>query len=351
MGDNNFYSLDGPLESMPSERQMRVANLTGFAPLVRSLGADPRAILERHEIDPRFVRDPDHYIDCKSMVDMLEYCSTSLNDPLFGLQLARQQEPDIYGCVTALCRAASTMREALQSFINYIPVTHSPATVIELVEGSQTAELRWCVRTDLGKNSQANYQAAMLNIKLLRQIGGKGFQPNYVNLGVDARNRDIQELERQLGCRFHNTATENAIAFPAAYLDQPIATSSRLLFRLLGGYLDRVKAASRHSDLDRVQDYIRSSLASGGCSIERCAEKLGTSVRTLQSRLSEAGLSFSELLEEQRMSLAQSYLKQDQFSLDDVAANLGYSEQSSFGRAFKRWTGVTPKQYRRQYLN
>ena len=69
MGDNNFYSLDGPLESMPSERQMRVANLTGFAPLVRSLGADPRAILERHEIDPRFVRDPDHYIDCKSMVD------------------------------------------------------------------------------------------------------------------------------------------------------------------------------------------------------------------------------------------------------------------------------------------
>ena len=350
MGDNNFYSLDGPLESMPTERQMRIANLTGFAPLVRNLGADPRDILERHQIDPRFIRDPDHYIDCKSMVDMLEYCSSTLNDPLFGIQLAKLQEPDIYGCVTALCRSASTMREAVESFIDYIPVTHSPATVLELVEGRQIAELRWCVRADLGQNKQANYQAAMLNIKLLSQIGGKAFKPAYINLGVDARNREIQELERQLGCRFHSTATENAIAFPVEFLDQSVATASRVVFQLLGGYLERVKASSRHSILDRVQDYIRGSLGHG-CTIERCAEKLGMSVRTLQSRLGEAELSFSELLEEQRMTLAQSYLKQDHFTLDDVAANLGYAEQSSFGRAFKRWTGITPKQYRRQYHN
>jgi AraC-like DNA-binding protein len=97
-----------------------------------------------------------------------------------------------------------------------------------------------------------------------------------------------------------------------------------------------------------VQDYIRSSLPTGNCTIERCAQKMDMSVRTLQAKLSESELSFSDLLEEQRIALAQSYLKQQHLSLDDVANNLGYSEQSSFGRAFKRWTGQTPKQFRQK---
>jgi AraC-like DNA-binding protein len=69
-------------------------------------------------------------------------------------------------------------------------------------------------------------------------------------------------------------------------------------------------------------------------------------VRTLQSQLSDRELKFSDILEGQRTELARGYLERDDLSLDDVAAMLGYSEQSSFGRAFKRWTGSTPQRYR-----
>lgn len=350
MSQSHFYSLDGPLELMPTERQMRIANLGAFPSLARIKGADARSLLERHQIDPRDVRDPDHYIDCKSFVDLLEDCSATLNDPLFGLQLAQMQEPDVYGCVTALCRSASTVREAIDCLVEYIPVTHSPAALQELIVGDEIAELRWGVRTDLGCNKQANYHAALLNVKLLRQLGGKNFRPSYVSLSVDARNRDVEELERQLGCRFRATATENAIAFPVEMLDMHVASANRLLFKLVGGYLSRVKEAARTSLADRVQDYIRGSLPSGNSTIERCAQKMGMSVRTLQAKLGETQLSFSDILEDQRVDLAQGYLKQPHLSLDDVAANLGYSEQSSFGRAFKRWTGVTPKQFRQNYF-
>ena len=92
MNTDYFFELDGPLDSVPTERQMRIANLTGFQDLIRNFGADPRAILERHDIDPQAIRDPDHYVDCKSVVDVFEYCSTLLNHPLFGLQLAQVQE-------------------------------------------------------------------------------------------------------------------------------------------------------------------------------------------------------------------------------------------------------------------
>lgn len=345
MGIDDFYSLDGPLDAMPTGRQMRAANLHGFPTLVRSRGADPRALLERHGIDPHVIRDPDHYIDSKSVVELFEYCSSTFNDPLFGLQLAQLQEPDVFGCVTALCRAAPTFREAINSFMDYIPISHSPATSLELVEGPKIAELRWYVHSDLDHNNQANYQAALLTIKLLRQLGGPNFRPSYVSLVTDAHLKNTHELERRLGCRFH-TAKENAIAFPTEALDQLVGSANRLVFKLLGGYLDRVKAATRITLVERVHDFVRGSLTSGNSSIERCAQKLGMSVRTLQAKLSESELKYSEILEQQRIDLAKTYLEQQQLSLDDIAANLGYSEQSSFGRAFKRWTGSSPKLYR-----
>lgn len=351
MIDNHFFSLDGPLEVMPSERQMRIANLGAFPMLARELGADPRRLLERHEIDFFSLRDPDQFIDCQSYVNLLEECSNLLNDPLFGLKLAQIQEPDVYGCVTALCRASATVREAVDCLVKFIPVTHSPAAMQELVVAEDVAMLRWGVRTDLGNNRQANYQAALLSLKLLRQLGGRHFKPSYVKLAVDTRPRDIDSLERELGCRFHSRATENVIAFPSSILDQRIPTANRLLFKLLGGYLGKVKDAARITLEDRVHDYVRSSLAEGNCTIERCAAKMDISVRTLQARLSESELSFSDILEEQRIALAKAYLRQRDLSLDDVAANLGYSEQSSFGRAFKRWTGQTPKQFRQATAN
>ncbi len=346
MPEHLFYSLEGPLDALPAERQTRAANLAGFPDFVRNLGGDPFRVLERHGMDPRTIRDPDHYISCKSLVDVLEYCSTSFDDPLFGLRLAQFQEAELYGCVTALCRAAPSFRDAVSGFIEYLPVVHSPESVLELTEGKDTAELIWRIPTDLGINIQANYQAALLNMKLLRLIGGRAFRPKYVRLTIDARQKDVPEIEERMGCRFYTDEEVNCIGFPAAILDQPNISSNRLLYRLLSGYLGRVKEAARTTLVDRVEDYVRGALPAGNCSVLRCAKKLGTSVRTLQSQLSDCGLKFSDILERERIELAKMYLWQGQLSLDEVAAMLGYSEQSSFGRAFKRWTGSTPLRFR-----
>ncbi len=349
MSTEHFFSLDAPLDLTPDPGQMRVAKLAGFPALARRRGADPRPLLERHDIDPTVIRDPDHFVDCKSIIALLEYCSSTFNDSLFGLQLAQLQQPDVYGCVTALCRAAGSVRESVRCFIDYIPVTHAPVSSLDLVEGQRTAELRWQVPAELGANKQSNYQATLLNLKLLHQIGGPDFQPDYVQLADDTRAVDIRALEATFGCRFHSTSGDNLIAFPVGVLDQPVPSASRLLFSLLGGYLEQLRASARTALSERVQDYIRGALPTATCSIERCARALGMSVRTLQARLDEQGLTFSELLEQQRMHLARTYLARAQLSLDQVACELGYAEASSFGRAFKRWTGLSPRAYRRAH--
>lgn len=348
MSEKFFYALDGPLDSMPADTQMRSANLSGFNKLVNSRGGNPQALLEKFAIDPWLAQDPDHYINCKGFVDLLNTCAEQLNDPLFGLHLGLLQEPDVFGCVTALCRAAPTVSVAIQRFIEYLPIVHSPTTIMELKSDADNAEIRWLVRAHLGQNDQANLQAVALVLKLLRQIGGHDFRPVSIKLAIDIRARDLPEIEQKLGCRVYKTDTENAITFPVGVLNHQVASANRLLFKLLSGYLDQVKSAARKTTSERVEDYIRGALPSGHCSIERCAEKLGMSIRTLQTNLSLRGQKFSDILEAQRVEMARAYLEKPELSLDDVASNLGYSEQSSFGRAFKRWTGMTPKQFRRQ---
>ena len=297
-------------------------------------------------MEAHVLADPESLIAPQQLADTLEYCSAVFDDPLFGLHIGLLQDPEVFGCVTALCRAAPTVRAGIRCLIDYLPVVHAPDCEVVLIEGRETAELTWLVNTDIGVNDQANYQAAMLNVKLLKSMGGPDFKPSYVNLSADTRPADKPELERLLGCKVTDRRTHNSVAFPVHALDQKVPSANRLLFRLLGGYLETVRASQSQSIVERVDAYIRGSLASGTCTIERCAEKAAMSVRTLQARLAAEGVRFSELVERQRETIARMHLEQGLLSLDEIADRLGYGEQTSFGRAFKRWTGSTPQQYR-----
>ena len=348
MNEGYFFSLEGPLDSMPVRHEIRAGHLTGFGEVVRSLGGDPFRMLDQYGINPRVMHDPDCFLDSQSVVGLLEHCSRHFNDQLFGLRLAEYQDPDIFGSVATLCRSASTMREALNCFSRFIPVVHCPLVELEVVEGQDVAELRWSINSDFGQTDQARYKGLMMSLKLLRQIGGPSFRPNHIQLTTDVRRRDQIEIERRMGCTISGRAPSDAFAFPISMMSRPVASANRLLFQLLGGYLERVRQSSRRSIVERVEDYVRGTLSSGRCSIEHCSKRLGSSVRTLQSSLSDQGLRFSDILEQQRIEIAKSHLEAGELTLSDVASMLGYSEQSSFGRAFKRWTGVTPQHYRRR---
>jgi AraC-like DNA-binding protein len=349
-----FFSLEGPLEPGPIERQMRAANISGFRALVQQYGGDPRRILERHGIEPAAMSDPDQYIDRTSFVGTLEYCSTFFNDPLFGLRLAETQQADIYGCVTALSRAAPHVREGLHAFIDYFPVAHSQEGSSEIAIQGNMAELRWCAPHEFDMSEQALYQGLLLEIKIIQMLSRQPFRPSYVHLAAAVRRKDLETIEQKLGCRVSINPGTNAdglrigyaVAFPAPMLDWPVPSSNKLTYTLLKSYLDRMKIASNVTVEERVEAYIRGALASGDCTIERCAKRLGIAVRTLQQHLTKSGLQFSSMLEAQRIECAKQYLRNSDSPLCDVASMLGYSEQTSFCRAFRRWTGTTPHAFR-----
>lgn len=344
---NFFFGLEGPLDDPPGQGQVRAANLRGFIDFVRLRNGDPARILGRFGLDSRALADPDAHITCQQFADIMEYCAGLLDDRLFGLRLGQAQSADVYGPVTALCRACPDLRTALRAFVDFIPVAHSPDALVELVEEGEQAELRWEVKSDLGVNDQANFQALALNLKLLRLLL-PAFSPKAISLAMERTPQEAQEIEAVMGSPVQIRAARNAIAFSAKLLDERLPSADRLVYRLLGGYLGRLKIVKRPSTVERVQSYVRGALPTGTCSIERCAEQMGISVRTLQSRLVPHQVRYAEIVEAQREKLARIYLRQTRMPLDEVAERLGYGEQTSFGRAFKRWTGVTPQKFRGQ---
>jgi AraC-like DNA-binding protein len=96
----------------------------------------------------------------------------------------------------------------------------------------------------------------------------------------------------------------------------------------------------------KISTLLFEQLQEGVPGVDMVARELGMSIRSLQMKLKDEGITFSQIVENIRKELSKSYLAEKHYSIDDITYLLGFSDTSVFHRAFKRWTGQTPKQYR-----
>jgi AraC-like DNA-binding protein len=314
--------------------------------LVHAHGGNFCDVLERHGIDPAAIQDADFAIRCTSAAAILDYCSCAFNDRLFGLRLGENLHGDVYGALTAYARVAPDMEAAIKVLLEYMPVIYCPQADVEFVTAGEIAEFRWRPSPDFPADEQVNSLGQSQVLRFLRDLIGRDFVPGGVHLVSEPWRREIDTMERTFGCRVYGRSAANIISFPAHLLQTRIRTSNDMLFGLLGSYFAQVRKSAHCTFVDEIRAFARANLASGMCTIERCATRLETSARTIQRRLTEEGLRYSEIVEQERVEAAKRALVGTADSLINIALNLGYSDQSSFGRAFKRWTGSTPQGFR-----
>jgi AraC-like DNA-binding protein len=346
-GHGYFFRIDGPLLSPPPYGTMKACGfLDGIADLVRRHGGDFGDVVERHGVDPAALNDHDYAIRCTSAAAILEHCSASFDDRLFGLRLGDHLAADVYGAVTTFARVAPDIRQAIEVLLEYMPVIYCPGADVEFVATEETAEFRWRPSADFESDEQANCLGQSQVVRFLQSLVGPDFRPSRVQLVSRPWRKDIAAMDDFFGCRVTGASPVNIVSFPASLLRRRLRSADPTLFGLLGSYFAQVKAQVQQSFVDEVRAFARASLASGHCTIDRCAARLEASPRTIQRRLTEQGYRFSEIVEEQRVEASKRALRETADTLSEIAFNLGYSDQSSFGRAFKRWTGVTPQAFR-----
>jgi AraC-like DNA-binding protein len=162
-----------------------------------------------------------------------------------------------------------------------------------------------------------------------------------------AATASLDEYRRIFACELAFGQPSTAIRFPLEYMSAPIKDKNPALRRMLDEHAEALLAQRSAADPARdIRDAIQRALVNGVPAIETVAGQMQVHTRTLQRRLGDLGLTYKQLLDDVRSSLALQYIKDPKLGLLDIAFLLGFAEQSSFQRAFKRWTGQPPGHYR-----
>jgi AraC-like DNA-binding protein len=321
--------------------------------LVRSLveeivrvGADAAKALAHAGIDGGLLDDPDARIELGPYERLQELTLDVTGDPALGLHMGDRASLSAFHVVGFLSIHCKTLRHALEAFVRYRSLLSEvgPGSLVE--EGDRailTCDfVRGCPR--------CSRLCAELVVTGLIRTARRSLGVWQPPLGVELEHPEPEyasEYEAILECPVRFGAPATQIHFSRSLLDAPHIHENTGLFQLLSSRAD-LSMASLGSPISSKVGALLVDLVREG---ERpvmpvVARRLGVSPRTLRRRLQEEGRTFADIADHAMADVARRLLHQPEHTIQEVADRLGFSEPSAFHRAFKRWTGLTPRQFR-----
>ncbi len=260
-------------------------------------------------------------------------------DDALGLRVAEQSRIEDIGELGWLIRRSSSVGEALETAVRFGSRFNTGQRHWLAYRGEEVWFRRHFAPALLRGRRQVNDFALTLTLRVIRLGAGAAWRPSEIHLdGPPPRHAAELAALAEKGVRFGESST--TLVFPRAVLDLPIPPAP-------------VPSAIPRSSLpapdfpQSVRQTIDSLLRLGSAKLPVAAEMSGMSARSLQRRLRESRLDFGHLVEEARFDSARRMLVDPGLKIVDVAAELGYSDSANFTRAFRRWTGVPPREFRR----
>ena len=269
------------------------------------------------------------------------------NDPEFPFRYAQGATPDDFGALGLALKTAETLRGTLERLIRYyLLLTDTAHYELEAhLDGA------WFIfhrpMPDRAAVRIANECALAAVVSLLRQVSRSDVSPIAVSF-THLRPVNTETHHRYFGGSVSFEAEQNALLLSHELLNTKSALGDEGLSRFLLTHLEKdlqKRQASQSLEV-QIQQVVADALSDGVPKMAQVARQLGTSERTLHRRLAERDRTYQTLVDETRRNVAESLLRHTDYSLADVAFLSGFSEQSSFQRAFKRWGQQTPATFR-----
>jgi AraC-like DNA-binding protein len=313
--------------------------------LVVAAGISEEELLAPLGLDRASLSVPGAKVAVPVVVQLFQRARGLTGNPAIGIQLGLQMRASAHGYLGFAAMTASTLHEALETATRFVR-TRTNALGLSLHVGDRSASLVIEERADFGPARDAILFAIAVGIWQIGDaltgrhlLGSADFafpRPGY----VDMLNGFVPEM------RFAQPVTQ--LVFDVSALGLPLTMSDPVSRQLAYSECERSleELGVDQEILARVRKLV--ARANGGFhSLDEVAGQLHVSSRTLKRRLATQGVTYSDLLEEQRREKALLLLRSSALSLDEVAEQLGYSDTSNFRRAFRRWTGLSPAAYRR----
>lgn len=313
--------------------------------LLKDHGYDPELLFREKGIDPDFIQKPQARVNYKKIVSLWEKVAEKINDPCVGLHTAEYWHPSFMSALGYAWLASRTLHGALQRLVSYLRiVTEGTKIHIEEVPEGLTVELIFKLGHEHPPIMVDGNLAIIMH--MCRVNYGTNLKPVSVHIVHDAPSC-AEKFEAYFGSKVKFNAARNSITFSSEDVELPLSSSNPYLAEMNDQIIIKYMAKLDEEDIiHRVKVKIVNTLPSGKITDEKISSMLYMGVRTLQRRLQQEGTTFQTLLNETRNDLANQYIKDPHIRLEEVAFLLGYSEYSVFSKAFKRWTGHSPREFR-----
>ena len=312
-------------------------------------GLDLAPLLQRARLTPEQMRDRQFRPAVRDQVRLLDLLAQALDDELFGHHLTARVDLREMGFLYYVGASAATLHEAMRRLARYGTLGNEGialrCTVVERLELS----LRFVgVSRHLDRHQTEGWLTVLF--RMLRQLTGRKIEAELVRF-VHPRPNAPRELAAFFGGPVEFGAAVDEIAIAASWAESPVVSADPYLHELLVRYCEEAlsRRRTRGSELRvRVENAITPLLPHGEARADEVARHLGLSRRTLTRRLAAEGLSFEGILDALRLDLAHRYLADRDLTISEIAWLLGYRESSAFSRAFRRWTGKSPREGRQK---
>ena len=311
-------------------------------------GVKAESLYAAVKLEPSVLLDPDNRIPFAQLIALYEKAAELTGDHDFGLHVGESVNPSAFDVVGYCAINSPTLGAAFTRVARYHSIWTDGALFTLESSGPISAVVYRYVDPTIVQHRQDSEMTLATVAALCRNIATPEFVPTAVEFQHEAPP-DTSEHQRLFCCPIEFRAPVNKLSFASSFLSFPIAKADPSLCVLLDRHAEELlaKFPPRDSLVDQVRSIITGELRGGDPSLERVADQLGFTPRTLQRKLQELGASHNELLDQMRRQLAIRYLREREMAICEVAYLLGFSESSSFHRAFKRWTGMTPKEFRK----
>lgn len=332
----------------PMEGGVRVGPLMNLHALIAELGADPDALFASAGFAPSQLEDPDAEVPFVAGSRLLASAVATTGCEQLGLLLGERAEVSALGITGFMLQCAPDVGTALDDLVHYLDLHDRGATATLSVEGEQ-ARLGYSVHLSGVQALAQIYDLAIAVIcQIMRRLCGAGWSPTEVLL-ARRTPREITPYRRFFRAPLRFDMPQSAVCFPAHCLSYPIASADPLLHRHLKQVASELQAGRQRSLRSALQLLMRHALTGGKCRAELLARELGMHERTLHRRLRLEGTTFRRELEGLRHETARRLLADTDMPLSRMATALGYSDTTAFIRAFKRWSGQPPSEWRRDH--
>ncbi|MEP2717087.1 AraC family transcriptional regulator ligand-binding domain-containing protein [Pseudophaeobacter sp.] len=311
--------------------------------------ADKGWLFDLIGLTPENIQDPSATVSELDYYSLMEaIAETELPNVEFHMKTCRSMRCDEFGLFGLAQKSAPTLRQGFQRIWRYIRLHNRVSAFSAQQEGDQFCWSRTTPHADrLG--AYLSFEAAMgTTLTLCRETTCQDLKPSHVQFAHE-RQGSIEALVAHFGCVPEFGAPSDALYFDIADVDRPCAIGDPGIWNFLFSHLDQELAKEQGEDQPfeaQVIEEIAKLLTGGVPQLSDVAQTMGLGSRTFQRRLNERGQSFQAMVDKARQKLAEQLISGSGYSFSEIAFLTGFSEQSAFSRAFKRWSGQTPKAYR-----